>query len=169
MTARQTVTRAAVSAPPPPPAPRIRTRAIAQPDANPRAVIGNNAPPATKAQKDLAQTFFLANQIANSAKAKADKARKELFKSMKEEGTGSFEHTFKDHEGTKFIVDVALETPTTTYIDVDVLRKLVKPDVFDKIITATKTAVETHAGKAVALEAEKTKAGTENVKVTPRK
>lgn len=168
MTARQTVTRAAVSAPPPPP-PRVRTRAIAQPAENPRAVMGDNAPAATKAQKDLAQTFFLANQIANSAKAKADKARKELFKSMKEDGTGSFEHTFKDAEGSKFIVDVSIDTPTTNYIDVDVLRKLVKPDVFDKIITATKTAVETHAGKAIALEAEKTKPGTENVNVKARK
>jgi hypothetical protein len=169
MTARQTVTRAAVSAPPPPP-PRIRTRAIGNaPAENPRAVAGDNAPAPTKAQKDLAQAFFLSNQIANAAKSRADKARKDLFKSMKEEGTGSFEHTFKDHEGAKFIVDVAIETPTMNYIDIDTLRKLVKPDVFDKIITATKTAVETHAGKAIALEAEKTKPGTENVNVKARK
>jgi hypothetical protein len=150
-----------------PPAAPPRTRSIAAP--NSRAVAGHNsAAVVTEGMKTLAREFYLANSIANAAAAKAKKARASLLREMKENKVTEFEVEIKD-DGKTILADAKVETPDATYIDVNLLKKLVKPDLFMKIISATKASVENHAGTSIALQCEAVKPGTENVGVKARK
>ena len=108
---------------------------------------------------------FRKNQEMNAAKREYDAARKELFAMMEDAQMESFSISETDPEGNRLELTSVVQTPEVTRIDVVRLRDQVTPDVFLKIVTATKTAVTDHAGKLVAESCLVTEEGTRNVTI----
>lgn len=117
----------------------------------------------------LAAEYFSANVEANAYKAKADKARKALLKTMTEANLTSADIEMLGTGGTMVPLQAVIATPDREEIDVALLRKQVKDDVFMKIVSATKTAVTEHAGSAVVTTCTVVSEGTTNVTVKVRK
>jgi len=115
--------------------------------------------------RNLAKEVFVQNNAANEAKGLHDKARKSLLGKMKDTAIKAFTFQFTGKDGKRLSVDVKIATPEVNYIDVETLRKLVTPEQFIKIVTASKAAVEAEVGSVIATQASRTKAGTENVSV----
>ena len=129
---------------------------------------GRGATTATTGMKKLAVEHFTANLEANRVSSIASKARAELYKSMKLLGLGKFSHTFS-HGKDLVTLECEIKTPQRDVIDIELLKKQVTRDVFDKIVSASKGAVVTHAGTAVAKVVSVPTNGTENVTVKVKK
>lgn len=118
-------------------------------------------------QKKAAE-FHRLNTKANECKRKADKARKDLYKEMKEHGLQTFD-LITSIEGRDVSLEVKIGSSVSTVIDVAALRKIVSEEKFLQIISATKTNVEKYGGKDVSSRVSKTVTGTENVSVKAKK
>lgn len=117
----------------------------------------------TKEMKTLALSVFLKNQEMNDAKREHDKARKLLFNLMEAAGTKALTYSSRDEHGNPVAVTATIQTPSVTHISIDLLKRHVDEETFLKIVTATKTAVEQHAGELVAMKCEIVEPGTQNV------
>lgn len=115
---------------------------------------------ASVARKAL--TYYHENEAMNAAKKVSSKARKEGYKMMKEAGIESFIHKPKDANVT-YLIKCARKK--ATYIDIDVLKKLVGENVFQQCISASKKDVEDFAGKDIAILCEKEADCPENLYV----
>ena len=135
-----------------------------------RAPVAPDTAPAVPVEvQRLAAEYFSANVEANAYKAKADKARKALLKTMTEANLTSADIEMLGTGGTMVPLQAVIATPDREEIDVALLRKQVKDDVFMKIVSATKTAVTEHAGSAVVTTCTVVSEGTTNVTVKVRK
>jgi len=128
-----------------------------------------NSKGVTPEMRKLVKEYFFANDEANAAKRKADKARKSLLAHMKDGGVRSFD-TRAQTEETTLTLTAVVKTGMVTAIDVEKLRKVVGDDQkFMGIVSATKTAVTEACGTAVADQCAITAPGKENVKVSVKK
>lgn len=152
--------------------PRTISQTVAAPatPARRRAPVAPQTAPGVPAEiQKLAAEYFSANVEANAFKAKADKARKALLKTMTEAGLTSADIDMLGTAGTMIPLQAVIATPDREEIDVALLRKQVTDDVFMKIVSATKTAVTEHAGSAVVTTCTVVSEGTTNVTVKVRK
>lgn len=118
----------------------------------------------------LAKEFYFANEEANAAGNKAKKARAALFSGMKDAGLTSFDVPASSGGATITLVAVVGEGRATTPVDVEKLRKLLNDDKkFMEIVSATKKAVVTHCGTAVADRVCLSEPGAETVTVKIKK
>lgn len=116
------------------------------------------------AMKKLASQVYQHNAAMNLAKKLYEEARKELLGAMKEAGLLDFRTTATIGDA-KITLEAAVSTPEVEYIDVAKLQAQVPADKFLLMVTATKKAVETHAGKGTIAQCVATKPGAENVSV----
>lgn len=105
----------------------------------------------------LIQDTYAKNKAANEATKAYNAARKKLYTKMKERG---LVETMTGQLLAK------IEAPQREKINVEKLKKAVPAAVFLQCISATKKAVENHAGGAVAAICSELSAGEENVTVT---
>jgi hypothetical protein len=131
----------------------------------PTAVTVEPAKTIPPAWFQLATDFFTDNKTANSARGRADKARKALYAAMKAAGVKSF--SFPNNIDQKDVtLDVAIEIPQGSFIHVPTLLELVGQEKFLEIVTASQKAVDDAVGKNISVQCLRTGPGTENVKVT---
>lgn len=117
-----------------------------------------------------AREFYLANKLANEASRKAEAARARLFKGMRDAGVTSFDVGANTDSGAIILQAVIKPGRSTTVIDVVKLRKELKDDAaFLKVVSATKTSVETHCGTAMVDLCGSVVPGDEAVYVNPKK
>jgi hypothetical protein len=155
--------------------PRVRTRKTA-----PASPVD---PSITPQMKELTRTVFVENKQKNEHTRLHDKARKDLFGMMENAKQSGFRLETTDETNQAIILDVSVSTPPADYIDVQKLLGLVYPSVaaavaklpeedrkrFYGTVSATKSAVENHSGKQVAIQSTSTGTGTRNVFVTAAK
>lgn len=150
-------------------APRQRTRAINVDDAGaPRRPVAK----ITTAMRENAALYYIQNKACNAAKSAAEKARKLLYREMKDSDVSDFLLDI-DVEGTGRVkTKVEIEQPEATYMDVRKLWTILNAandpkglESFLNTVTATKADVERVHGKNLSTRIEATKPGTENVKV----
>lgn len=119
----------------------------------------------------IIETYKL-NQAQNKAKRDYDKKRKELLGQMKKFKLARkvADMIIGEGEGAETVaLEAKVETPTREVADVRKLSKLVDPDTFLNIISASKEAITTFAGLAVFEQCKVETDGTENVSVKPLK
>lgn len=97
------------------------------------------------ALRDIARHFLSENDVANKAKASAEKAKAQLFAAMVAAGVKSLQMP-------DFAKEIELVFATINEVDVNKLAELVSKEKFMQIITATQTAVTAKAGKDVLVE-----------------
>jgi hypothetical protein len=147
------------------PAPRARSRAL---NLSPAPVVQPVAKPgvvaATVEMIKLAQDERRANALKNKATRDEKEANEKLNKLMNEKGVKSFSFTVElDGAFTNCTAQIA--GGTKDVIDVALLRTLVDEPTFLKIVSATKGAIETHAGKNMVVKVTKTEATPEALKI----
>ena len=147
------------------PAPRARSRAlnlapapVVQPVAKPGAAA------ASAEMVTMAQAVLKANAAKNaSSKIEKDTSEK-LNKLMLDKGVKSFAFTVE--LGGAFInAEAKIEGGKKDVIDVALLKTLVDEQTFMKIVSATKGAIETHAGKNMVIKVTKTEDTPEALKI----
>lgn len=82
-------------------------------------------------------------------------------------GIEEFSFQTTNEAGAKIALDVKVATPEVITMDVAKLREIVDDATFMAIVSASKAAVEKHAGKDVAVRCEVKSAGSPNVSVKP--
>lgn len=113
----------------------------------------------------LMREYYLANKTANAEKAKADKARKALYKMMKDAKKATYIATVLSSDGLPLPLIASIETPEKNEVDTAKLRKLIGDDMFMRCVSASQASVKEVAGENILnLSLVKT-TGTENVKV----
>lgn len=118
---------------------------------------------------NLMRDFYIANKQCNAAKAKADKARKELYKMMKAANKETYIATVINSDGLPLPLIASIETPEKNEVDINKLRKLIGEDMFMRCVSASQASVKDIAGENILnLSLVKT-TGTENVKVDIKK
>ncbi len=122
----------------------------------------------TPEMKRLAVVFHTENQKALAFKKTADKARSDLYKSMKEAGVASFSADATTEKGS-LSLQAELKTPSSKVIDVAALEKLVTREQFIKIVSASQKSVVDVAGTEVSVRCSVEVSGTENVVIAPAK
>ena len=113
----------------------------------------------------LAEKFYQHNAAANAAKRAADKARDELYAAMKADGIDAFTTTAEMEAGA-ILIKAELKSTTRRVIDVQTLAKLVSPETFIKVVSATQKAVTEQCGTDMVLRCSKEEKGDENVSVS---
>lgn len=95
---------------------------------------------------ELVSEYFRANSAANEAKAKADKAKKELDRLMSQNSITSVEANV---DGV--IVDAKYVADVVNEVDVEALHKLCGKDIktFLSVVSATQKSVKDHLGQNV--------------------
>lgn len=150
---------------------RIRGRlpAPVQPVAPPptRAIdIGAETEEARDARlKALVADFYRKNSDKNAATREAEKAEKALNAAMALASVKRVAENVALPGGAVVPVVAEITAEPKEVISVEKLRGLVDDATFMKIVAATKTAVETHAGTNVAIQATVTQMGKESLKV----
>ena len=113
-----------------------------------------------------AAIYYVRNQESNAAKREADKARAALLKEMTVAGIEATEVTV-NIDGKPQTLRVAVETPIRDVVDVNLLKKLVDPEVFFQVISASKAEVTRLCGEATTLRVCVPEEGKTNVTVKP--
>ncbi len=121
-----------------------------------RSVNADAAPAVPPRIAALVASFHSANEIANSARKRADDERKALLREMLEAG-------MKRVEVEGFLAEIKASVRES--IDIPALKAAVSENVFMRCISATKTAVTQHAGTAVVALCAVSTTGEENVSV----
>lgn len=116
----------------------------------------------------LAAQVLAANTAMNDATTTHRKLRAKLLGEMRDAGFTHFDATTLI-DGKQVSFDAVIAAPERAVIDVAKLRKLVSEDVFMQCVSASKQAVEQHAGGAVATQCSVLGRGEENVTVKPKK
>lgn len=116
----------------------------------------------------LAKDFYRANSIANAEKRTAEQARELLYKEMKEAGVENFRTVFQSELGP-VAIEAKLKTTTRKVIDIEALAKLVSPETFRKVVSASQKAVTEVAGSDIAVRCLVETTGDENVSVAAAK
>jgi len=111
----------------------------------------------------LARAYHLENTEKNSWSSKANKTRKTLHGAMLDAKRKEAVVT-TEIEGKSVTFDVKVAIPDVTHIDLAKLKELVGEEKFMEIVSATKKAIETHAGAAVFNQVSKVKKGTDKTK-----
>lgn len=117
----------------------------------------------------LMREFYIANKDCNAAKAKAEKARKELYQLMKDEKKNSHVATVINSDGLPLPLIAEVGASEKNEVDIVKLRKLVGEDVFMQCVSATQSAVKDVAGENICNLTLVKKVGTENVSVSIKK
>ena len=117
----------------------------------------------------LAVEHYDNNIQANFHKRTSDKARKELYKGMKEHAVVGFDCRFKDADGREVLLTALISAPTGNTVDVQKLRKLVTEEQFIKMASVTQAAIEEVVGTAILNQCLVPSVGTENVTVKAAK
>lgn len=110
----------------------------------------------------LAAKYFATNVEANRYKAEAEKLREELLKGMEKCGMKTLSGAVLP-TGNALTVEIC--APAREAIDVEELRKAVTDPIFMKCVSASKKAVETHAGKHIVARCAVMQSGDVNVTV----
>lgn len=126
------------------------------------------APRPTEAMLTLASEVFTYGIEMNLAKRNHDTARAKLLGLMTEAGIESFQHTPATASG-RIVLDVEITEPEREVVDVARLEKNTTPEVFRQCISATKSAVDKFAGKAVTSACVVVTKGEKNVSVRKAK
>lgn len=111
---------------------------------------------------------YKANLEQNKAKKIYDTKRKELYGKMKAAKlTRKVVENAALHEGStdRVNLEAVVAAPTGFQANVEKLSKLVDPETFLTIVSATTDAIVTFAGSAVFEQCKEEKVGTENVSV----
>lgn len=116
----------------------------------------------------LAKDFYRANSVANAEKRTAEQARELLYKEMKEAGVENFRTVFQSELGP-VAIEAKLKTTTRKVIDIEALAKLVSPETFRKVVSASQKAVTEVAGSDIAVRCLVETTGDENVSVAAAK
>lgn len=132
-----------------------------------RAIATEQANAKEDSMRQLAAEFFRENKAMNAAKSKAEKARKALYKMMKDNNlkTLSFDTSI---DGKTVSLDATISTPSGTAMDVAKLYKTLPFDEFISIVTASAKSVGDKAGKEIVAQVSVSTTGTENVSVKPK-
>lgn len=141
------------------------------PRTNPNRRVDNTVSDITEAANSklslmdrLASDYYNANKLKNRYSKKESAARKDLMSTMKEKGISNKTVKVLDEEtGEIKTKDVEIKATEQTVIDVAKLQTLVDEETFMKIVSATKTSVQNHAGNLVAEECAERVLGSENV------
>lgn len=123
----------------------LRTRTTAP---KPKAASNDNFSELEAQMLQLAQDSFLANREANAAKAKADKAKKELDRLMDQNGFKELTLTV-DVDGKPVVVEAVYEAGTENVVDVHKLAKKVDQATFMRIVSASQKDVADALGDNV--------------------
>lgn len=113
--------------------------------------------------------FYKENSASNAAARKAEKAREQLLAAMTKEGLTVHTCEATNSAGQSLPLVANIKASEREVMDIQKLKTLVTGDVFDKCISASKKAVEEHAGTAVATAAAVVRKGEPNVSVAVRK
>jgi len=113
--------------------------------------------------KNLAVDYFSENLEKNKWTSKANKSRKSLHGAMVDGNLKEAVVTAKVN-GNTVTLDVKVAIPDVTHIDLAKLKKLVGDEKFMLIASATKKAIEEHAGTAVYNQVSTVKKGTDKTK-----
>lgn len=117
----------------------------------------------------LAVETYDHNVQANFHKRTSDKARKELYKGMKDNAVVAFDCKFKDTDDREILLHAMISAPTGNTVDVQKLRKLVTEEQFVKMASVTQAAIEEVVGTAILNQCLVPLVGTENVTVKAAK
>lgn len=112
--------------------------------------------------QDLIRTVYTANKAYLAEKRVHDKARKELYESMLDQGIESFEME-SDDDNIHLIA--SLESSRRDSVDVYKLKELVSEEQFMQIISATQTSVTKVVGSAILNQCVIAGKTSQNVKV----
>tara|TARA_R110000772_G_scaffold194030_1_gene304827 strand:- start:124 stop:555 length:432 start_codon:yes stop_codon:yes gene_type:complete len=115
--------------------------------------------------EELARETYKANLVKNAANTTHGKARKSLYAEMKAAGLKQF-NTTAVVDGKRVNIDCGIKTPMGSVVDIEKLQKVVSPEQFLQIVSATQAAVKEHVGEAIFRECAISKEGIENVNVT---
>lgn len=120
--------------------------------------------------RKLTVATYKANKEANAAKNNYDKTRSSLLAAMGKHSRKHFVTGAVDlGGGAVSSLEAEVKAPEGNDIDVSKLRTLVTDDVFMKIIKATQSSVEAHAGKTVLAQCLIPTKGEPNVSVKVQK
>lgn len=119
---------------------------------------------ATKQMRELAEECYRANLSVNAYRREADKARETLYVQMREKGVNEFTTTITTDSGP-LSLNSEITAPNTTVIDIKKLKKLVSPEVFLQVISATVGKVDEFAGKDITRRCSILGKGKENVSI----
>lgn len=117
----------------------------------------------------LMAEFYRENDAANSAARKAEKAREQLLAAMTAQGLTVHTCEAVNSAGQSLPLVANIKASEREVMDIQKLKALVTGEVFEKCISASKKAVEEHAGTAVATAAAIVRKGEPNVSVKVRK
>lgn len=112
--------------------------------------------------------YFLSAKAKNEATNKEKKLREKLLKTMKDRGIKSKRFEFKDEKTGKVLYNLSavVAAPESEKADVAKLFKIVGPDLFLKVVSATKKAIVEFCGEAVFTQVKVPHTGDENVTVS---
>ena len=133
----------------------------------PRALdIGAETEEARDARlKSLVADFYRKNNAKNAATREAEKAQKALNAAMALANINRVSENVAMDGGAVVPVVAEITAEVTEGISVEKPRGLVDDATFMKIVSATKTAVEAHAGTNIVIQATVTQIGKESLKV----
>lgn len=109
--------------------------------------------------------YVIANTLKNAADRQAVAAKKALHGAMARAGVKAFPGIDVEMDGVKVRADAVIEAQESEKIDVAKLRTLVDEATFMKIISATKTAVDTHAGRNITVASTVSVADAEDLRI----
>ena len=116
--------------------------------------------------KQLVKDTYKAKAQKNEATRAEAKARKALFKEMKDQGLSKFS-TVAVVDGKRITLEAEITQPERIAVDISILKGLVSEEEFLAIVSATQTSVVKHAGEATLRRCSESTKGTENVSVNP--
>jgi uncharacterized protein (DUF1697 family) len=128
----------------------------------------NKVPAVSQEMNELAVQFYSENTKANAHKRVADAARDGLYKAMKAENVSSFRTVFQSEMGP-VAIEAKVKAATRKVIDIETLAKIVSPETFRKVVSASQKAVTEIAGSDIAVRCLIEQTGEENVSVSVAK
>ena len=137
---------------------RIRRRARdLELDSTPKSKV-------TSEMRKEAKAAHMANVVKNSHSREETRARKELYRQMKDAGVSDFEMEAQIN-GKRIKLKAEIASSMRYVVDIEKLRKLIPEDVFMQCISATQTDVIRYAGQNISDQCVTTQSGSENVSV----
>lgn len=116
-------------------------------------------------EKALAVRMYEANLAKNEADRLYKATRENLYKALQKKGVKEFTTPHADADGKAITLIATVEAKDREVVDTKLLRKKVTDAQFMLMVSATKSAVEEHAGKALCAQVCTLVPGEENVTV----